>query len=245
MARGWRGRVSNASMGCLVAGVLSLAVCSTAAQAAPRCAVHDHSVRGVRTSKIVELTGKVVIYRTSPKSEEYGPKYGDVWACGRKSNRFVLIAVEEFDQEYGTEGALSGFHVAGNWLIATRETGQTGVAECEKYGGSAGQDCPSASESLLVVNVASGLEGSVSAVNLPAGSALLSSDGIMAWWSHTQAQEKESTSSLYGCVMAATKRKLVCKPQLVAQGSIPAASVRLAGTMLSWTDAGQPQSSVL
>jgi hypothetical protein len=236
--------VRNASAG-IVAGVLSLAVCSTAAQAAPRCVVHGHSVRGVRTSKIVERTGKVVIYRTSPKSEEYGPRYSDVWACGRGSNRFVLIATEEGNQEYGTEGTLSGFRVAGNWLIVKQETGQTGVAECEKYGGIEGQDCPPTSELLLVVNTASGLEGSVSAADLPAGPALLSADGAMAWWSQTQEQEKEAVASLYGCVTATTKRKLVCKPQLVAQGSIPATSVRLVGTTLNWTAAGQPRSGVL
>jgi hypothetical protein len=230
-------------VGFLVAGLLSLAVCSTAAQAAPRCVVNGHSVRGVRTSKIIELTGKVVIYRTSPKSEEYGPSYSDVWACGRKSHRFVLVAIEEINEEYGTEGALGGFRVAGDWLIARQENGQTSVAECEKYGGIEGQDCPPTSESLLVVNVASGLEGSVSAAKLPAGSALLSADGAVAWWS--QAQEKEAISSLYGCVTATTKRKLVCRPRLIAQGSIPAASVRLVGTTLSWTAAGERRSSVL
>lgn len=245
MACGPWGRVSNTSAGCIVAGVLSLAVLSTAAQAAPHCVVHGHSVRGVRTSKIIELTGKVVIYRTSPKSEEDGPKYSDVWACGRKSHRFVLIAIEETNQEYGTEGALSGFHIAGNWLIATQETGQTGVAECEKYGGIEGHDCPPTRESLLVVNVASGLEGTVSAANLPSGSALLSADGAIVWWSQTQGKEKEAVSSLYGCVTAAPKRKLVCKPHLVAQGSIPFASVHLVGTTLSWSAAGQQQSGVL
>jgi hypothetical protein len=46
-------------------------------------------------------------------------------------------------------------------------------------------------------------------------------------------------------VAATMKRKLVCKPHLVAQGSIPAASVRLVGITLSWTAAEQQQSSVL
>ena len=146
------------------------------------------------------------------------------------------------------EGTLIGIQVAGNWLIVTQETGLIGVAECEKYTGeSAG--CPPASESLLVVNAASGLQGSISDLNLLAGgkagllsTALLSADGAVAW---LQTPEKEAISSLYGCVAAATKRKLVCKSRLVAQGAIPATSLRLAGTTLSWTAAGQQQSSVL
>jgi hypothetical protein len=237
--------VVSASAGCLLAGVLSLAVSCAAAQAAPLCVVRGHSVRGVRTSKVIEITSRVVIYRTSPKSEEYGPKYTDVWACGRKSHRFVAIAVEEFNDEYGTEGMLSGFHVAGNWLIVTQETGQTESAECGKYQATGSQECPSASESLLVVNIASGLEGSVSPFTVPAGTAMLSADGALAWWSQTQEKEKEAISSLYGCVTTTTRRKLVCKSHLVAQGSIPAASVRLVGTTLSWSAAGQQQSSVL
>ena len=241
----WWGRVSSLLAG-ILAGVMSLAVCSTAAQAAPLCVAHGHSVRGVRTSKIIELTGKVIIYRTSPKSEEYGPKSTDVWACGRKSNRFVAIAVEESNEEYGTEGVLSEFHVAGSWLIVSQENGQTEVTECEKYESPDSEDtCPSTNDSLIVVNIASGLEGSISPRNLPAGSAMLSTDGAMVWWSQTQGKEKEAIASLYGCVTATAKRKLVCKPHLVVQGSIPAASVHLAGTTLSWTAAGEQQSSVL
>lgn len=237
--------VCIASAGCLVVGALSLAVGSAAARPTSRCVVSGHAVSGVRTSQIIERTGEVIIYRTHPKSEEYGPQYRDVWACDRKSNRFVAIATEELNEEYGTEGALSGFHVAGNWLIVTREAGQTEIAECEKYGGIEGQDCSPTSRALLVVDVASGLEGDISAVKLPAGSVLLSSEGAIAWWSQTQEKEQEARASLYGCVTATTKRKLSCKPRLVAQGAIPAASVRLVGTTLSWTAAGAQQSSVL
>jgi hypothetical protein len=240
----WRGAV-NVSLGCLVVCVLTLAVSATSAQAASRCVVHGHSVVGVRTSKLVELAGNVVVYRTRPRSEEYGPMYNDVWACGRKSNRFVLIAVEELNEEYGTEGALSGFHVSGNWLIVAREAGQVEIDECEKYQQADSQDCPAGSESLLVVNTANGLEGSISSAILPPGPAMLSDEGAIAWWSQTQESGKEAVSSLYGCATATTGHKLVCKPRLVAKGSIPAASVHLLGTTLNWTAAEQQQSSVL
>jgi hypothetical protein len=241
----WRRHASATAVSALLAGVLCLAVCSTAAQAAPLCVVHGHSVRGVRTSKIIKLTPELVIYRTTLKAEEYGPKFSDVWACSRKSRRFVLIAAEEFNIEYGTEGALSEFQVAGTWLTVRQETGQPAIAECEKYGGFENQSCPSTSESLYVVNIASGLEGSVTAANLPAGSTLLSATGAMAWWSQTQGKEKEVSSSLYGCATTATKHKLLCKPRLLAQGAIPDSSVSLTGNTLSWSIAGAPQSSVL
>ncbi len=237
------GRVGSASAGCLVAGVLSLTLWSTAAQAAPRCVVHGHSVPGIRTSKVVKLTGSMVVYRT--KSEEEGKELHDVWACGRKTDRFVLVGREEFQPGY-EEGTLSRIQIAGNWLIVTQYTGLISIAECYKYQQT---PCPPTNESLLVVNAASGLQGSISDLNLLAGgkagllsTALLSADGAVAW---LQTPEKATISSLYGCVAAATKRELVCKPRLVAQGSIPAASVRLVGKTLSWTAAGQQQSSVL
>lgn len=247
MACGRGRRVSNATAVCLFAGVLSLVVWPTMARAAPRCVVHGHSVRGVRTSRIIKLTGRIVVYRTKPPSKE-GPESQDVWACGRKTDRFVLIGREELNEEYGTEGVLSGIQVAGNWLIVKQETGLVSVAECGKYEPNSAS-CPSASESLLVLDAASGLQGRISDVNLSAGgkivllsAALLSPDGAVAW---LQTPEKEASSSLYGCVAAATKRTLVCKPRLLAQGAIPAASLHLAGTTLSWSAAGQRQSSVL
>jgi hypothetical protein len=166
----------------------------------------------------------------------------DVWACGRRSDRFVLVAAEESQPGY-YEGTVSGIRVAGSWLVATQETELIAQVECEKYESQGQQpDCPTPVESLLFVDVASGLEGSLSGKSLPslASNTLLSSAGALAWW-----LGPEATSSLYGCAPLARKHALACKPRLVAQGSIPEASVRLAGTTLSWTDAGQPQSRVL
>jgi hypothetical protein len=225
--------------GCIVAGTLFFSV-STAAQAAPRCVVHGHSVPGVRTSKVVELTGSMVVYRTRISHE--GSEVQDVWACGRRSDRFVLVAIEESQPGY-SEGSVSGIRVAGSWLVATQETEQTTQVECEKYESQGQQpDCPSPVESLLFVDVASGLEGSLSGKSLPglASDTLLSSAGALAWW-----LGPEATSSIFGCAAVARKHALACKPRLVAQGSIPEASVKLMGTTLSWTDAGQPQSGVL
>jgi hypothetical protein len=238
------GRLGSAAAGCLLAGVLSLAVWPGVAQAAPapRCVVHGRSVGGIRTSRVLELTGGLIVYRTRYANE--GQEVDDVWACGRRSNRFVLVGREESQPGY-PEGRLSAIHAAGDWLIATQETGLVSEVECEKYEYESADNCPLPTESLLVVNAASGLGGSLSGADLPAGSALLSAAGAVAWWSQTQEKEKEAISSLYGCVTLTAKRKLVCKPRLVAQGSIPEASVRLVGTTLSWTAAGERRSSVL
>lgn len=239
----------HASAGCLPAAIVSLAYCATAAQASPRCLVQGHTVRGVRTSKILKLTGAVVVYRTGPTETEYAPEVADVWACGRKSNRFVLVGREELDQEYGTEGVLSAIQIAGSWLLARRETGAVALAECYKYTLENAPNCPSTSESLVLANVARGAQGAISDVNsrpgaspAPVSSSLLSAAGAVAW---LQAFEKQPTASLYGCAAAVRRHAVECAPRQIAQGAIPAASLRLVGTTLSWSAAGQPQSSVL
>jgi hypothetical protein len=223
----------------------SLAVCSAAAQAAPRCVVREHSIPGVRTSKVIKHTGKVVVYRTRLKSEEYEQK-SDMWACDSKTNRFVFVGEEEENEEQGTEGALSEFEIAGSWLIARQETGIGSDTECEEsQPPGSEQNCPSTIQSLLVVNAARGLSGSISSRSLPAVTPLLSADGAVAWWYEQRGTENEANSFLYGCLAATTKRNVVCKPRLVAQGQIPDASVHLVAKTLSWTAAGQQQSSVL
>jgi hypothetical protein len=185
------------------------------------------------------------------------------WACSRKANRFVLVS-----REYGaglsygvSERLLQPVHLAGVWLIATDITVN---ADCGdgKY-----QDeppCEPPGESLLVVDVARGLEARISAVNLllsrgtaaPLSAVLVSATGTAAW---LQTPPGDRASLLYGCVAAATKRQLACPPRqlacpprqlacpprLLAQGPIPAASLRLTGMTLSWSVAGQQQSSVL
>jgi len=197
----------------------------------------------VRTSRLIDVTGSVLFYvTTEPEADLY-------WACGRKTNRFVLVS-----REYGvglgygvSERLLRPAHLAGNWLIATDVTVN---AECgdDKY-----QDeppCEPPGESLLVVDVARGLETRISAVNLllsrgtvaPLSAVLASTTGAVAW---LQTPTGDAASLLYGCVAAATKRRLACPPRLLAQGPIPAASLRLTGMTLSWSAAGQQQSSVL
>jgi hypothetical protein len=245
MGRQLGGRVGCAVMGCVLMGVLSLAVAPGVAQAAPRCVVHGHSVAGVRSSKVVAQTGSMVVYRTHRKHEFEEDQ--DMWACDRKSNRFTLVGVEELKEGY-EEGTLTELHVAGNWLIVEQGSEETSAQECGKYDYEGNQTCTS-SESLLIVNAASGLEGRISEAGHPGvllPNALLSADGAVAWWEEQMKEPgKEAIASLHGCLTATNRHKLVCKPRLVAQGAIPQASVQLVGSTLSWTLAGEQKSSVL
>lgn len=245
MGRQLGGRVGCAAIGCVLAGVLSLALAPGVAQAAPRCVVHGHSIAGVRTSKVVALTGTIVVYRTHRKHEFEEDR--DMWACDRRSNRFTLVGMEELKIGY-EEGSLSELHVAGNWLIVDQGSEEVGAEECGKYDVEGNQSCES-SESLLIVNASSGLEGRVSEASLRTAalpSALLSADGALAWWEEQKTEAgKEALATLYGCAIVTQRHGLQCKPRVIAQGAIPQASVSLSGKTLSWTAAGAPQSSLL
>jgi hypothetical protein len=240
-----RRRMGSISTACLLVVALWLVVLPSAAQAAPRCVIDGHSVAGVRTSRVVAQTDSMLVYRTHRAHEFEEDR--DMWACERKSNRFTLVGVEEIKEGY-EEGTLTGLHVAGHWLIVEQGSEETNAQECEKYDYEGNQTCTS-TESLLILNASSGLEGRISETSLPAAllsSTLLSADGAMAWWGQNKPDPgKEAASLLYGCVTATDRHKLVCKPRLIAQGSIPEASVRLVGTTLSWTLAGEQKSSVL
>ncbi len=101
-----------------------------------------------------------------------------------------------------------------------------------------------------MVDVARGLEARIPTVNLllsrgnaaPLSAVLVSAKGAVAW---LQTPAADAASLLYGCIGAETKRGLACPPRLLAQGPIPAASLRLTGMTLVWSAAGQRQSSVL
>jgi len=145
--------------GCVVAGALSFAGWSTPAAAAVRCVVRGHAIPGVAHSRVVSISGEVVVYRTR------GPRADGFWACSRRGNRFVLVGRDDTyqsaEEEYGPTTTLSQFHVAGNWLVVTHETGADEFAGCTKYAISA---CPGPVDSLVVVNVARGLRGQLATI---------------------------------------------------------------------------------
>ena len=241
------------------AAVLSLAGWCTPAEAAVRCVVRAQAIPGVAHSRVVSTSGEVVVYRTR------GPSADGFWACSRRSNRFVLVGRDDTyqsaEEEYGPTTTLSHFHVAGNWLIATHETGDAEFAACSKY---AISPCRGAVDTLVVVNVSRGLRGQLASIITDQTSAsgkisqamwrrtLLSPDGAVAWLQtrgpETDASSPppdESTSSLYGCLVTIMKGTVGCTGRLLAQGDIVAASLRLAATALSWTVGGRSQSALL
>jgi hypothetical protein len=231
-----------------------------------RCAARGNAIPGVAHSRVVSVNGEVVVYRTR------GPSADHFWACSRRGNRFVLVGPDDTyqsaEEEYGPTTTLSQFHVAGNWLIVTHETGADEFVACSKY---AFYPCPGAVDTLVVVNVARGLRGQIARIITDQTNAggkvsqvtwsrtLLSPKGAVAWLQtggpETKASGPETkvsspspdeiTSSLYGCLVTIMKGSVGCTGRLLAQGDIAAASLRLAATILSWTAGGQAQSALL
>lgn len=249
----------RASAACIIVGVLSFAGWSTSAAAAVRCVVRGHAIPGVAHSRVVSVSGEVVVYRTR------GPHADTFWACSRRGNRSVLVGRDDTyqtaEEEYGPTTTLSGLQVAGHWLIVTHETGDAEFAGCTKY---ALSFCPGPVDTLVVVDVARGLRGQLASIvtdqTNPNGTVsvvmwsrtLLSAEGAVAWLQRGAPETTASssspdgpTSSLYGCVVRITKGTVGCTGRLLAQGDIVAASLRLAAMTLSWTAAGQPQSALL
>jgi hypothetical protein len=224
---------------CLLVCMLSLTAWPTRAEAAARCVAHGRSVAGVRSSRLIDVTSAVLFYVTAETEAHL------YWACSRKANRFTLVS-REYVGEGGSDRLVKPAQLAGGWLIATAVT----VSECGNGKYQAEPPCEPPAESLLVVDVARGLETRISDVNLllsrgtaaPLSAVLVSATGAVAW---LQTPATDSASLLYGCVAAAAKRQLACPPRLLAQGPILAASLRLTGLTLSWRAAGQQQSGVL
>jgi hypothetical protein len=202
---------------------------------------------------VLEVTHALVVYYIrEPESGEIGET--DLYmACSRRTGRFVEVGSEEPNVDYGPpEDELSDLQVQGNWLVITQTSGASASAECGKYSQDAERECPTTSESLIVIDVASAHKGRIRDVNVresideaPLSPVLISGDGAVAWLETTAAQTTSSSGTLRGCVAVLLHGGLECKPRLVAEGVIPTASLRLMGTTLTWTSAGQPQSSVL
>jgi hypothetical protein len=202
---------------------------------------------------VVKVTHALVVYYVREPESGLVGETNLYMACSRRTNRFVDIGSEEPNVDYGPpEGELSDLQVQGNWLVITQTSGTSASAECGKYSQDAEKECPSPSESLIVIDVASAHKGRIGDVSVvegddepPLSPVLISGDGAVAWLETTEAEATSSPGTLHGCVATPLHKGLECKPRLVAQGVIPTASLRLIGKTLSWTVAGQPQSSVL
>ncbi len=202
---------------------------------------------------MVKVTHALVVYYVHEPESGLVGETNVYMTCSRTTNRFVEIGSEEpNDGDAPPEDVLSDLQVQGHWLVITQTSGTSAAAECGKYSPNAERECPSASESLIVVDVASARKGRIHDVDVfegddeaPLSPVLVSGDGAVAWLETTEAEATSSPGTLYGCVAVPLHESLECKPRTVAQGVIPTASLRLMGKTLSWTAAGQPQSSVL
>jgi hypothetical protein len=250
--------VRRSGAGCALAVLaLTLAASPAPASAAVRCTARGHAIPGVAHSRVIATGSEVLVYRTPGTSADR------IWACSRTDDRVVFVGHDDSRQganeEYGPTTTLGEFHLAGNWLLAIHETGAEEAVGCGKY---AAYPCPGALDTLLAFNVArragSALASVVAGGTDAAGNVspvrwsgtLLSPVGGVAWLrvdtgEPEGAASSRQTSSLYGCRLTVTGARLGCRQRLLAQGEIPAASLRLAGRRLSWSEAGQALSALL
>lgn len=202
---------------------------------------------------MVKVTHELVVYYVREPESGLVGETNVYMACSRRTNRFVEIGSEEPNGgDAPPEDVLSDLQVQGHWLVITQTSGTSAAAECGKYSPDAERECPSASESLIVIDVESGRKDRIRDVSVlegddeaPLSPVLISGDGAVAWLDTTEVEATMSPGTLYGCVAVPPHKGLECTPRVVAQGVIPTASLRLTGKTLSWTAAGQPQSSLL
>ena len=158
------------------------------AVASTGCTVHRGAFSGVRHSRVISVSGQVVIYRTR------GPAADSIWACRHRRHGSVLVGRDDSHQsaesEYGPTSTIGGFQVAGDWLLAVQETGADEVIACTKY---AAEPCSGPTESVVVVNVAARARGRAAGIlthardasgtpsALEFDRALISPTGVLAW----------------------------------------------------------------
>jgi hypothetical protein len=219
------------------------------AEASAGCTLHGGALSGVSHSRVIRVSGQVVIYRTR------GPAADSIWACRRRHRGSVLVGRDDSYQsagsEYGPTSTLGGFQVAGDWLLAVQETGADEVLACTKY---AAQPCPGPTESVVVVNVSARARGQATSIlthelyasgkpsELEFHRALISAAGVLAWLQTGPSQPpiapQQSTQLLFGCAEIIALRSVECHAHLLAQGEISADSLRLSAHSLSWSIRG-------
>jgi hypothetical protein len=237
----------------VVAWLLALAA---PAAATTGCTVHRGALTGVRHSRVIRVSGQVVIYRTR------GPAADSIWACRRRSRGSVLVGRDDSHQsaesEYGPTSTIGGFQVAGNWLLAVEETGADEVMACTKY---AAEPCPGPTESVVVVNVTARARGQATSIlthaldasgkpsALEFHRALISPAGVLAWLQTGSSQPpsapQQSTQLLFGCAAIIALRSVECHAELLAQGEISADSLRLSARTLGWSIRGIPHTATI
>ena len=232
---------------------------STAARPAP-CAVRGHVIAGVAHSRVISVSGDVVVYRV--RHEQEGVRLDTVWVCERRDNRAVRIGndewvpIENLGEGHVANKTLEHLQIAGPWVLAT-QTGDQDEGGCFKYEVS---NCDGPRNTLILANAALGLAGSLASIRdyvdeLSEGGyvktptktwtrTLLSPQGAVAWLEESGSGPVKTTS-LYGCLAQAIQGKIGCSVRTHAEGEIEPDSVQLSRTTLTWMVGGSAQSAVL
>jgi hypothetical protein len=239
---------------CLAGGIFAVTAGASsvpAATVAP-CTVRHRAIVGVRASRVLLTSGPVVVYRTRGFD-------ADAYSACRRGGKSVVIGYDDTYQaqsgEYGPSTTLGGIHVAGDWIVATLETGADLTTSCEKY---MQYPCPGPSDTIVVANVALRRTGRLvsiaSLVDATSGYStgssfartLLSPQGGVVWLTDAPSYQAGSARppGLYGCrPSVGAKGRLGCSARLLTQDAIDPLTVRLDRTTVTWTWHGQPQSA--
>jgi len=221
---------------------------------AVKCTVRGHSVPGIAASRVLSTHGEVIVYRTR------GRLFDTLWACTRGHGRGAAMGRDESYQagkdvnnQYGPELTLGPVQVAGSWVMITEEQGAADEVACSKYMA----PCPGRSDTLVLGNATTGLtarpaqimtaqlnaEGNVQRT-LRFARTLLSSAGAAVWLEESTSGTVTS-ATLLGCLARTVGQTMTCPAQTLAEGHIDSRSLQLARTMVTWTQAGQPQSATI
>ncbi len=239
--------------GIVLAAAVAVAVAvvaeATPARAAtPRCIVRAHAIVSLRHSRVVSTSGALVVYRVRGSTRD------TYWTCLRGRATRGLVGFDDGYQstnsEYGPTTTVNVIRLAGNWVLATLETGNDTYSACTKYS----SGCSGPDDTLEAVDAATGARGVIAHIILywtsPAGAQIetrwlrtaVSPVGAVAWLTRTTAAS--STESLEGCLIGGSA-SLTCAPTLLAQGDIDPSSLAFSGATLSWTLGGQPASATI
>jgi hypothetical protein len=159
---------------------------------------------------------------------------------------------------YGPSTAIRDIQIAGEIVTAVRETGEDQATVCSKY---QNYPCPSPLDTLLAVDVGARRSGTLAQIAVDeevhdGGTlrnwerTLASPQHAAAWLEHTETvgagTPPGSTTVLYGCRLTPSGANgLQCAASRLGAGNIDARSLSFAGTKLSWTQDGAPQSATL
>ena len=220
-----------------------------ASAAAPSCVA-----RGPHTA-VIASNGGTVVYRVRSSTADA------LWVCRTGTGRRTRIGVDDSFQngasEYGASSILTHLRLAGSWVSVVHEAGADAYAACTKY---VVYPCSGVTSTLVVVDARSGRRGALATIETQTTDdtgggtqvqwlrTVLSPAGGVAWLLRRTTYSAGGAATvgvptLYGCLIRGTG--VGCAPLTLAQENVDPASLRVSGTMLSWTTDGQPRSASL